>query len=268
MSGEGERGGFGRGGDRGRGGRGRGRGRGRGGDRGDRDGEVWTPVTKLGRLVKDGRITSIEEIFLYSIPIKEAEIVDHFIGAKLNDEVMRIMPVQKQSSAGQRTRFKAFVAVGDGSGHIGLGVKCSGEVANAIRGAITIAKLNIVPIRRGFWGRKSGLPHTVPTKVKGKCGSVRVRLIPAPRGTGLVSSPVGKKILNFAGVTDCYTSASGHTRTTGNFIKAMFFALRKTYSYLTPDLWKDTPLLAAPYQEHTDFLAKTAVTAGAKGKTY
>ncbi|GMH96413.1 hypothetical protein TrVE_jg10122 [Triparma verrucosa] len=268
MSGEGERGGFGRGGDRGRGGRGRGRGRGRGGDRGDRDAEVWTPVTKLGRLVKDGRITSIEEIFLYSIPIKEAEIVDHFIGAKLNDEVMRIMPVQKQSSAGQRTRFKAFVAVGDGSGHIGLGVKCSGEVANAIRGAITIAKLNIVPIRRGFWGRKSGLPHTVPTKVKGKCGSVRVRLIPAPRGTGLVSSPVGKKILNFAGVTDCYTSASGHTRTTGNFIKAMFFALRKTYSYLTPDLWKETPLLAAPYQEHTDFLAKTAVSAGAKGKTY
>ena len=101
MSGEGERGGFGRG--RGRGGRGRG-GRGRG-DRGDRDKDVWTPVTKLGRLVKDGRINSLEEIFLYSIPIKEAEIVDHFLKEKLNDEVMRIMPVQKQTSAGQRNRY-------------------------------------------------------------------------------------------------------------------------------------------------------------------
>ncbi|GMI39931.1 hypothetical protein TrCOL_g4276 [Triparma columacea] len=255
MSGEGERGGFGRG--RGRGGRGRG-GRGRG-DRGDRDKDVWTPVTKLGRLVKDGRINSLEEIFLYSIPIKEAEIVDHFLKEKLNDEVMRIMPVQKQSSAGQRTRFKAFVAVGDNEGHIGLGVKCSGEVANAIRGAIIIAKLNIVPVRRGYWGRMNGMPHTVPTKVNGKCGSVRVRLIPAPRGTGLVSSPVGKKILTFAGVQDCYTSACGHTRTTGNFIKAMFFALRKTYSFLTPDLWKESSLGQSPFQEHTDFLAKKVV---------
>ena len=209
--------------------------------------------------MKEGRISSIEEIFLYSIPIKEAQIVDHFLGARLQDEVMKIMPVQKQSSAGQRTRFKAFVAVGDNSGHIGLGVKCSSEVATAIRGAILAAKLNIVPIRRGYWGRKSNLPHTVPTKVTGKCGSVRVRLIPAPRGTGLVSSPVGKKILTFAGVQDCYTSSRGHTRTPGTFIKAMFFALRHTYSYLTPDLWKETALLKSPFQEHTDFLAKKAI---------
>ncbi|GMI61704.1 hypothetical protein ScalyP_jg7098 [Parmales sp. scaly parma] len=252
MAEGGERGGFGRGrGDRGRGG---GRG-GRGG--GDREKEVWTPVTKLGRLVKDGRITSIEEIFLHAIPVKEAQIIDHFL--TLTDEVMRIMPVQKQSSAGQRTRFKAFVAVGDSAGHIGLGVKCASEVANAIRGAITIAKLNVVPVRRGYWGRMSNEPHTVPTKVTGKCGSVRVRLIPAPRGTGLVSSPIGKKILNFAGITDCYTSACGHTRTTGNFIKAMFYALRSTYGYLTPDLWKENALPIGPYQEHTDFLSRKQV---------
>jgi len=207
--------------------------------------------------VKDGRITSIEEIFLHAIPVKEAQIIDHFL--TLTDEVMRIMPVQKQSSAGQRTRFKAFVAVGDNAGHIGLGVKCAAEVATAIRGAITIAKLNVVPVRRGYWGRMSNEPHTVPTKVHGKCGSVRVRLIPAPRGTGLVSSPVGKKILTFAGISDCYTSASGHTRTTGNFIKAMFYALRATYAYLTPDLWKEQALPIGPFQEHTDWLAKKEV---------
>jgi ribosomal protein uS5 len=120
---------------------------------------------------------------LFSLPVKEAEIIDYFLKDKLQDEVMKIMPVQKQSSAGQRTRFKAFVAVGDGNGHIGLGVKCSSEVANAIRGAITAAKLNVAPVRRGYWGRVSGLPHTVPCKVTGKCGSVSVRLIPAPRGT-------------------------------------------------------------------------------------
>eukprot|EP00971_Amphidinium_carterae_P129465 2564165-Amphidinium_carterae.1 len=41
--------------------------------------------------------------------------------------------------------------------------------------------------RRGYWGNRIGFPHTVPMKVHGKCGSVRVRLIPAPRGTGVTA---------------------------------------------------------------------------------
>lgn len=75
------------------------------------------------------------------------------------------MPVQKQTRAGQRTRFKAFVAIGDHNGHVGLGVKCSKEVATAIRGAIILAKLSVIPVRRGYWGNKIGKPHTVPCKV-------------------------------------------------------------------------------------------------------
>ncbi len=51
----------------------------------------------------------------------------------------------------------------------------------------------------------------------GKCGSVLVRLIPAPRGTGIVSAPVPKKLLTMAGIEDCYTSAKGCTGTLGNF---------------------------------------------------
>ena len=56
-------------------------------------------------------------------------------------------------------------------------------------------------------------------QVTGKCGSVRVRLIPAPRGTGIVSAPVPKKLLQMAGIEDCYTSARGQTATLGNFGK-------------------------------------------------
>lgn len=115
--------------------------------------------------------------------------------------------------------LQAFVAIGDYNGHVGLGVKCSKEVATAIRGAIILAKLSIVPVRRGYWGNKIGKPHTVPCKVTGRCGSVLVRLIPAPRGTGIVSAPVPKKLLMMAGIDDCYTSARGCTATLGNFGK-------------------------------------------------
>lgn len=86
-------------------------------------------------------------------------------------------------------------------------------------------------------------------QVTGKCGSVTVRLIPAPRGTGIVSAPVPKKLLQMAGVQDCYTSAKGSTGTLGNFAKATYAAIAKTYAYLTPDLWRDIPLTKSPYSE-------------------
>lgn len=249
----GERG-AGRGDRRGRG-RGDRRGRGRGPKRGDSgDKKEWIPVTKLGRLVKEGKIKTVDEIFLFSLAIKEFEIIDHFFGDSLKDEVMKIAPVQKQTPSGQRTRFKAWVIVGDGKGHVGLGCKCASEVANAIRGALIDAKLSIIPVRKGYWGGKFGAPHTVPMKVTGKCGSVRFRLVPAPRGTGIVAAKAPKKLLVAAGYLDVFSSAKGKTKTLGNFVRAAYNALARTSAFLTPDQWAPTKFTATPYQQHTDFL--------------
>merc|ERR1719222_786588 len=239
--------------------KGKGKGKGKKGKgKGKGEEKEWVPVTKLGRLVKAEKITSIEDIYLHSLPIKEFQIIDQFFQpGELKDEVMKIHPVQKMTSAGQTNRFVCYVLVGDQNGHIGLGAKCAKEVATAIRGGIISAKLNLIPVRRGYWGNKIGLPHTVPMKVNGKCGSVRARLVPAPRGSGIVGSPVMKKMMAMSGINDCFTCSCGHTRTTANFAKATFEALRNTYSYLTPDLWKPTHFVKSPFQEFTDYLAQS-----------
>jgi small subunit ribosomal protein S2e len=191
--------------------------------------------------------------YLHSLPVKEYQIVDFFL-PKLKDEVMKIKPVQKQTRAGQRTRFKAIVVIGDSEGHIGLGIKTSKEVATAIRAAIIIAKLSVVPIRRGYWGTNLGEPHSLPTKESGKCGSVTVRLIPAPRGTGLVASPAVKRLLQLAGVQDIYTASAGSTKTLENTLKATFVAVANSYGFLTPNLWKETKLTESPVAAFSDIL--------------
>ncbi len=200
--------------------------------------EEWVPRTRVGKLVKEGRITSIDEIFRQNLPILEPEIVDVLL-PNLEHEVIDVTIVQKMTDAGRITRFRAVVVVGNREGYVGLGKGKARQFRFAIEKATRNAKLNIVPIRRGCgsWECTCGEPHSVPFTVRGKSGSVEVILKPAPKGTGLVAGDVAKKVLSLAGIRDVWTLTKGETRTSYNFARATYLALRNTYKFVTPMDW-------------------------------
>jgi small subunit ribosomal protein S5 len=198
----------------------------------------WNPRTRVGRWVQEGRITSIDELFKLSLPIKEPQVIDALL-PDLQEEVLDINLVQKQTDAGEKSRFKATVVVGNRDGYVGIGSAKAKEIGPAIRKAILVAKLNVVPIRRscGSWECACGLGHTVPFSATGKAGSVTVTLFPAPKGTGLAIGEVGKTMLRLAGIEDIWAKGRGNTRTTVNYAYAVYNALRETNKIMTPKDW-------------------------------
>lgn len=200
--------------------------------------EQWVPRTRLGKMILEGRITSIEEVFMGGLRIKEPQIVDTLL-PDLQEEVININLVQKQTDAGEKSRFKAIVAVGNRDGYIGLGSGKANQVRTAIEKAAADARLKLIPVRRGCgsWECGCGRPHSVPFQIEGKCGGVRIIIVPGPRGLGLVASEVAKIILNLAGIKDCWTRSYGSTRTVPSFAYAVFDALKNTYSLTTPKDW-------------------------------
>jgi len=200
--------------------------------------ETWTPRTRLGKMIQEGRISTMEEIFMEGQKIREPEIVDVLL-PDLQEEVININLVQKQSDAGEKSQFKAIVAVGNRDGYIGLGGGKAKQVRTAIEKAAMDARLNITLVRRGCgsWECGCGKQHSLPFQVRGKCGGVEILLVPGPRGLGIVASEAAKVILGLAGVNDIWTRSFGATRTVPSFACAVFDALRKTYSFVTPVEW-------------------------------
>ncbi len=188
----------------------------------------WEPKTRLGKLIKSGQITTMSDALKSGLPLREPEIVDILL-TELKDEVIDVNMVQRMTDSGRRVKFVISVAVGNNDGFIGFGQAKGKEVGNSIRKAIDNAKLNMIEIRRGCgsWQCGCGKPHTVPYTIIGKSGSVEITLKPAPRGIGLATANVAKKILTLAGIKDCWAFASGKTKTTVNFAKAVFNALEE-----------------------------------------
>ena len=203
---------------------------------------AWEPKTKLGREVLDKKITNIDEILDSGRKILEEQIVDTLLNLKTDllligqakgkfggGKRRAWRQTQKKTMEGNIPIFSTMAVVGDENGHIGIGMGEAKETLPARDKAVRKAKLAIVKIDRACSGFDCSCnePHTVPFKVEGKAGSIRVILIPAPQGTGLVAAGELKKILKLAGIKDVYTKTFGKKRTTFNLVKACVNALVK-----------------------------------------
>ena len=204
--------------------------------------EHWIPKTELGKKVKAGEMTDLKEILDKKLKIFEPEIVDFLI--KPESELIFIgqakgkfgggkrrawRQTQRKRKEGNIPSFSTMVAVGNRDGYVGIGYGKAKETLPARGKATRKAKLNIIKVNRGCgsFDCSCNEPHSIPFKVQGKSGSVKIILMPAPQGTGLVISDEGKKIMQLAGIKDIYSKVFGHTRTTFNFAKACINALKK-----------------------------------------
>ena len=189
----------------------------------------WAPKTRLGKLVAEGRIKTIDEALASGLPIKEPQIVDILL-PNLDEDILEISMVQRMTDSGRRTKFRVTAVVGNRNGYVGVGVGKASQVASAIQKAVENAKINIFRVERGCgsWECGCGTSHSVPFKTSGVCGSVRVTLVPGPKGLGIVAADVAKRVIELAGVRDVWSMTFGETRTTLNFAMATFEALKRT----------------------------------------
>lgn len=201
--------------------------------------EDWVPKTRLGKLVSKGEITSMSAALKSGLPLREVEIVDMLL-PDIEDEVIDVNMVQRMTDSGRRTKFRIVVVVGNKNGFVGIGQSKGKEVGISIRKGVDKAKLNIIEVNRGCgsWECGCGTPHTLPFKVEGKRGSVRIMLKPAPRGLGLSVGNVAKTVLRLAGIEDAWGFTKGSTRTTINYAMAVYEALKNTSIHKTPDEMK------------------------------
>ncbi len=201
----------------------------------------WIPKTAIGKRVKAGEITSIEEIYEMGKPLLEGEIADHLLPG-LTDETLDLMNTQRMTDCGRKAQFRAIVLVGDKNGHFGIGAGKSEEVRPAIETAAKDARRNIVcvPLGCGSWECGCKTRHSLPIQVIGKNGSVEVTLKPAPRGLGIAANPVVKKVLTAAGVKDVWSFSRGHTENVYNMSMAVANALDSLNKMRYRGDWKET----------------------------
>lgn len=204
--------------------------------------KVWEPKTALGKDVLAKKYSNLDEVLSTGKQILEAEITD-FLEPSINQEFINVgqakgkfgggkrkisKPTQKVTREGSLMSFAMISITGNKNGIVGLGFGKARETVPSREKAVAASKKDLIMIRRGCgdWGCFCNSAHSIPFAVTGISGSVTVKLMPAPKGTGLVVEAELKKMLELAGIKDVWSKTYGQTKNKNNLMKAGFEALK------------------------------------------
>jgi small subunit ribosomal protein S5 len=134
------------------------------------------------------------------------------------EKTVQLKPVSKTVKGGRKRRFSSLVVVGDGNGHVGVGMGKSASVPDSIRKGVQRAQKHLIEVPL--------VNNTIPHTVIGRVGAARVMLKPAAPGTGVIAGPAARAVLEAAGIKDILTKSLGSS----NAINSVYATLNRSLS--------------------------------------
>ena len=129
------------------------------------------------------------------------------------EKTVQLKPVSKTVKGGRKRRFSSLVVVGDGAGHVGVGMGKSASVPDSIAKGTQKAKKNLVEVPL--------VNTTIPHMVIGRMGAARILLKPAAPGTGVIAGPATRAVVEAAGIKDILTKSLGSSNATNSVYAAI-----------------------------------------------
>jgi small subunit ribosomal protein S5 len=143
------------------------------------------------------------------------------------EKTVQLKPVSKTVKGGRKRRFSSLVVVGDGAGHVGVGMGKSASVPDSINKGTQRARKHLIEVPL--------VNTTIPHAVIGRVGAARILLKPAAPGTGVIAGPATRAVVEAAGIKDILTKSLGSSNAV-NSVYATLDGLRQMQK--APDVAK------------------------------